>query len=94
VPVAIRVVTVARDAELWARQAGWPAAADVLARRSGRAYDPAVVDALLADGERWLAERPDGDLCAQVLAAEPAPVRTMAAGDLDGRWPRSVPSPT
>ena len=30
VPVAIRVVAAARDAELWARQAGWPAAADVL----------------------------------------------------------------
>ena len=25
VPVAVRVVTVARDAELWARRAGWPA---------------------------------------------------------------------
>ena len=30
VPIAVRVVTVARDAELWARQAGWPAAAEVL----------------------------------------------------------------
>src|SRR5687768_7383161 len=55
VPIAIRVVAVARDAELWTRQAGWPAAAEVLAHRRGRGYDPAVVDAFVAAGERWLA---------------------------------------
>ncbi len=81
VPVAIRIVTVARDAELWARQAGWPAAAEVLARRRGHAYDPAVVDAVVADGERWLAELGD-DPCAAVLDAEPAPVRVLER--LDG----------
>lgn len=82
VPVAIRVVSVARDAELWARQEGWPQAADVLARRRGRAHDPAVVDAFLADGERWLAGIGD-DPCAAVLAAEPGPVATIAAADVD-----------
>ena len=44
IPIAVRIVTVARDAELWLRRAGWPAAAEVLAHRSGRGYDPAVVD--------------------------------------------------
>ena len=61
-------------------QAGWETAAEVLADRRGRAYDPAVVDALVADGERWLAEIGD-DACAAVLDAEPAPVRTIGADD-------------
>ena len=81
VPVAIRIVAAARDAELWARRGGWPAAAEVLAHRRGRAYDPAVVDALV-DGERWLAEI-DDDPGAAVLDAEPAPVLAVRAGELD-----------
>jgi HD-GYP domain-containing protein (c-di-GMP phosphodiesterase class II) len=83
VPVAVRVVSVARDTELWARQAGWPAAAQVLAHRRGHAYDPAVVDALVESGEHWLAELGD-DPCALVLDVEPAPVRTIDADELDG----------
>ena len=54
-----------------------------MSHRRGRGYDPAVVDALLADGERWLAEIGD-DPCAAVLDAEPAPVLTIAADELDG----------
>jgi HD-GYP domain-containing protein (c-di-GMP phosphodiesterase class II) len=83
VPVAIRVVSVARDVELWARRAGWPAAADVLARRRGHAYDPVVVDAFLEGGEGWLAENGD-DPSAVVLDAEPAPVLTIGGDELDG----------
>ena len=49
IPVAVRVVVVARDAVLWQRLAGTDAALEVLARRRGRAYDPAVVDAVRAD---------------------------------------------
>jgi HD-GYP domain-containing protein (c-di-GMP phosphodiesterase class II) len=82
VPVAVRVVTVARDAELWSRRAGWPAAVDVLAHRRDHAYDPAVVDAVVAAGERWLAESGD-DPCAAVLDAEPAPVKGIRAYELD-----------
>ena len=82
VPVAVRVVAAARDAELWDRRAGWPAAAEVLSHRRGHGYDPAVVDVLAGDGEQWLAEIGD-DPCARVLDAEPAPVRTIAADQLD-----------
>lgn len=82
VPVAIRVVAVARDVELWSRQAGWPAAADVLSHRRGHAYDPTVVDALLGGGQGWIAEMGD-DVCAAVLDAEPAPILTMEAEALD-----------
>jgi HD-GYP domain-containing protein (c-di-GMP phosphodiesterase class II) len=82
VPVAVRVVVAARDAELWDRQAGWPTAAGVLAHRRGRGYDPAVVDVLVAHGERWLARIGD-DPGAAVLAAEPAPVLTIDGPGLD-----------
>ncbi|MGH9269443.1 MAG: HD domain-containing phosphohydrolase [Acidimicrobiales bacterium] len=82
VPIAVRVVAAARDAETCQRQHGWPAAAEVLARRRG-GCDPAVVDVLLADGERWLAELGD-DPCAAILDAEPEPVPSFAADDLDG----------
>jgi HD-GYP domain-containing protein (c-di-GMP phosphodiesterase class II) len=82
VPVAVRVVAAARDAEMWQRQHGWLAAAEVLARRRGRGCDPTVVDVLLADGERWVAELGD-DPCAAVLDAEPAPVLMFAIDDLD-----------
>ena len=83
VPVAVRVVSVARDAELWTRQSGWRAAIEVLTRRGGHAYDPAVVDVVEDHGERWLADLGD-DPCAAVLDAEPAPVATISADGLDG----------
>lgn len=82
VPLAIRVVTVARDVELWVRRAGWAAAAEVLSHRRDRGYDPAVVDVLLAEGEGWLAAMGD-DVCAAVLDAEPAPVLTVDPDHLD-----------
>ncbi|MGH9277565.1 MAG: HD domain-containing phosphohydrolase [Acidimicrobiales bacterium] len=82
VPIAIRIVTAARDAELWARQAGWASARDVLVHRRQRAYDPAVVDVLAADGERWLAGLGD-DPCAAILDSEPAPALTIEEGRID-----------
>ncbi len=79
VPLAIRIVAAARDAELWSRR-GWDVAGDLLACRRGHAHDPTVVDVILEDGERWLGEIGD-DPCAAVLDAEPAPVLTV--DDLD-----------
>jgi HD-GYP domain-containing protein (c-di-GMP phosphodiesterase class II) len=97
IPVPIRVVVVARDAVLWQRLCGIEAAMDVLARRCGRAYDPAVVGAVRAIG----APEDDGSVWEGVLAAEPEPVRRVgevaleralaAVGDfadLRSRWTR------
>ena len=81
VPIAVRVVGAARDAELWSRS-GWDTASDVLAHRRGGAHDPGVVDALVAGGQRWLDEIGD-DACAAVLDAEPGQARTITADDLD-----------
>jgi HD-GYP domain-containing protein (c-di-GMP phosphodiesterase class II) len=82
VPIEVRVSVIARDVEIWTRQFGWPAAAEVLAGRRGHAYDPAVVDAFLAGGEAWLAQVGD-DPCAQVLDAEPDRPLTVDEAGLD-----------
>ncbi len=82
VPIAVRIVAVARDAELWARHADWVTAGEVLAHRRGRAYDPAVVDVLAAQAEGWLAGIGD-DPAAAVLDAEPDPVLTIGAEAID-----------
>lgn len=82
IPHAVRIVTVARDAELWARQAGWPRAIDVLTHRRGGAYDPAAVDVLTGAGQAWLAEIGD-DPWAAVLDAEPNPPMTLAPDAVD-----------
>jgi HD-GYP domain-containing protein (c-di-GMP phosphodiesterase class II) len=82
VPLAVRIVSVARDAELWARQSGWPGAIEVLTHRRGHGYDPAVVDVVIEHGQRWLADLGD-DPCAEVLDAEPAPAATVPVDGLD-----------
>ncbi len=80
IPAPVRVVVVARDAVLWHRTAGIGAATAVLARRRGRAYDPAVVDAVLAVG----IPPADGPaVWAEVIAGEPEPVRRVGAVGLD-----------
>ena len=82
VPIAVRVVSVARDAELWERRAGWPATVDVLAHRRGHGYDPVVVDVVVEGGREWLDAVGD-DPCAAVLNAEPAPVAMIGPDGLD-----------
>jgi HD-GYP domain-containing protein (c-di-GMP phosphodiesterase class II) len=82
VPLAIRIVAVARDVEMWSRHGGWPAAVEVLRARRGRAHDPEVVDAFLGSGDLWLGELGD-DPGSAVLAVEPEPMRTIAGGAID-----------
>lgn len=91
VPLATRMVVMARDIDLWFALAGWDETRRVLLRRRGRAYDPAVVDAFVAGGRRWPDELAGVDPWEAVLDAEPAPVATVAADGLGTRW---RPSPT
>ena len=82
VPVAVRVVTVARDAELWTRREGWRAAADVLADRRGTRTTRRW------SMRSWSAGRSGSPSSATtrgsaVLDAEPAPVLTV--GDTEPR---------
>jgi HD-GYP domain-containing protein (c-di-GMP phosphodiesterase class II) len=79
IPVATRVAVVARDLDVWQRRAGWATTREVLRERRGRAYDPAVVDDVLA----WGGRLPDADDPEEaLLAADPWPVRVPDA-DLD-----------
>ena len=80
IPLPVRVVVVARDAVLWHRMAGDEATRDVLRRRRGRAYDPAVVDVVLATG---LPADAGGSVWDDVLRAEPEPVRRLDPPGLD-----------
>lgn len=80
IPVPVRVVVVARDAVLWQRMVGIEAAVEVLERRRGRAYDPAVVDAVRSVGVPVADGR---SVWEDVLAAESAPVRRVGAVALD-----------
>lgn len=82
IPAPTRVVVVARDAEIWGRLTDWQTALAVLRQRRGRAYDPGVVDVVVAHGRQWLDEIGD-DLCATVRAAEPEPVSVIDDADLE-----------
>jgi response regulator RpfG family c-di-GMP phosphodiesterase/DNA-binding CsgD family transcriptional regulator len=73
VPAAVRVVVVARDADMWARLGGAATAADVVRRRSGHAYDPSVAAAFADDPDGALAAVRSTDAWQAVLDAEPAP---------------------
>ena len=66
-----------------ARQAGWPAAVDgASGTAGGMPTTLVVVDAFVAEGERWLAVVGE-DPCARVLDAEPGPVLWIGAADRD-----------
>src|SRR5680860_1297156 len=68
------------EAVLWQRLAGTEAALEVLSRRRGRAYDPAVVDAVRSVG----VPAADGrSLWEDVLAAEPPPIRRVGQSAMD-----------
>jgi HD-GYP domain-containing protein (c-di-GMP phosphodiesterase class II)/DNA-binding CsgD family transcriptional regulator len=81
IPLAVRVVVVARDAVLAVMlgedPVGW------LSERKGRAYDPAVVDAFERVGPGVLSELDTGDEWETALAREPEPVATVEPEVLD-----------
>lgn len=81
IPAAVRVVVVARDADLAAALGGEPR--PWLRERSGRAYDPAVVDAFERGGPGMLSELERGDEWEAALAAEPPPAAVVGPGMLD-----------
>jgi HD-GYP domain-containing protein (c-di-GMP phosphodiesterase class II) len=83
VPLAVRIAVVARDVDVWATRVGMEETLRMLGRRRGRAYDPVVVDAFVADGSSWLADIDAGDPWDALLDAEPAPVVEVDAERLD-----------
>jgi HD-GYP domain-containing protein (c-di-GMP phosphodiesterase class II) len=77
-PLAIRIVHVARDASLQRLMGGPDRAVEVVRERASGAFDPAVVDALSIE---MLAE-PVADWAA-AMAAEPKPHRTLEGAQID-----------
>ncbi len=73
IPVAARIVAAARDVDVFYRLGGWEVVADVLRRRRGRAYDPAVADLFLEHGEQRITEVEEESAWEAVLACEPRP---------------------
>jgi HD-GYP domain-containing protein (c-di-GMP phosphodiesterase class II)/DNA-binding CsgD family transcriptional regulator len=82
IPRPLRVVRVAHDLLAVARARDREAAVSTLGRRRGRGYDPAIVDAALADPDGLLAAAEGPDAWARAMAAEPRPVVTIPAAGL------------
>jgi HD-GYP domain-containing protein (c-di-GMP phosphodiesterase class II) len=81
IPLAVRVASVARDADLAIRLGDDPR--DWMRERSGRAYDPSVVDAFERVGADVLADLDGEDEWETALAGEPEPVAAVWADRLD-----------
>jgi HD-GYP domain-containing protein (c-di-GMP phosphodiesterase class II)/DNA-binding CsgD family transcriptional regulator len=81
IPLAVRVVVVARDADLATMLGANPR--EWTSERRGRAYDPSVVDAFGRVGFDVLSELRDGDEWEAALAAEPEPVAAVGPERLD-----------
>jgi hypothetical protein len=75
---AARVVLVAQDAVVFHRVGGVRAAVDVAQHRSGRAYDPAIVQAFCIEADEMFNDLHQGSVWERVLASEPAPQRTLS----------------
>jgi HD-GYP domain-containing protein (c-di-GMP phosphodiesterase class II) len=80
IPLAVRIVVVAKDADLAALVGADPGA--WLRERRGRAYDPAVADVCERVGAGLLAELDGADEWEVALAREPEPVATIEPGRL------------
>jgi HD-GYP domain-containing protein (c-di-GMP phosphodiesterase class II)/DNA-binding CsgD family transcriptional regulator len=81
IPLAVRVVVVARDADLAAMLGD--DLSKLMGERSGRAYDPSVVDAFERVGADVLGELDGGDEWEIALAREPEPQTTVGHDTLD-----------
>src|SRR5262245_26020692 len=81
---AARVVTIARDVEVFHRTAGMDAAVEVIAERAGSAYDPALADVFLGGAAELLAVVDTDSVWDAALAAEPPPRQRLSEEGLDG----------
>jgi hypothetical protein len=78
----LRIVRVAHDFLAVADARDQEAAIAALKRRRGRGYDPAIVDAALAEPEALLRAADVPDAWERVIDAEPRPVATISSAGL------------
>ena len=83
IPMPARIVSVARDVDVFNRFGGWSLTSRVLRRRRAGAYDPDVTDVFLACGETWLNELDTVAAWDAAIAAEPAPQVLLDEARLD-----------
>jgi len=83
IPLAVRIVHVARDATMHRMIGGLDVAAQVVRRRGGHAFDPAVAGCLADDVEEIFAGLAEGSAWDRVLAAEPAPALELEGAAID-----------
>jgi HD-GYP domain-containing protein (c-di-GMP phosphodiesterase class II) len=79
----VRIVRVVHDFVAIAQARDGAAAIEALRRRRGRGYDPAVVDAALADPGALLRASEVTDAWERVIEAEPRPVATISSAGLE-----------
>jgi len=82
IPIAARVVMVARDVDIVTQVGGRQLAEEMLRRRRGRAYDPIVAEAFRRHAGPILAGLKDEELWNRVIDVDPAPSVPLAADQL------------
>ena len=83
IPLAMRVVHLSHDMEAHGRLFTAEEALRTVRDRSGRTYDPELADLFCAHGEAWFERLATIEPWDAVLAAEPAPHRTLVGRELD-----------
>ena len=84
ISLAMRVVAVAHDAEVFERVGGLEACQAAVKKRRGAGYDPGVADAFLQHAREIFAALPSDPLHEALLDAEPQPHVLISASGLDG----------
>jgi HD-GYP domain-containing protein (c-di-GMP phosphodiesterase class II) len=82
ISLSVRIAGVAHDAVVIAHARDRDAAVAALERRRGRGYDPAVVDAALAEPDALLRAASAPDAWERVIDAEPQPFATISHAGL------------
>jgi len=83
IPLAVRIVHVARDATFQRMIAGPEVAAQVVRGRAGHAFDPAIATRLADDVAEIFAGLAEGSAWDRVLAAEPTPGLVLEGEGVD-----------
>lgn len=83
VPLAVRIVHVARDAAFQRMLGGPEFAARVIRERAGGAFDPAIADRVAEDAGEILTVDDEASAWADVLAREPSPRLTLEGQDIE-----------
>jgi HD-GYP domain-containing protein (c-di-GMP phosphodiesterase class II) len=83
IPLAARIVNVARDAAFQLLSSGIDAVADLMRQRAGHGLDPVVARALADEAGEILDFDPGVDVWDAILSLEPNPWLTLEGSDID-----------